>query len=200
MAIKILIVEDEPLISEELDFILSKEGHQIVGRAYNGLDALDMLFTRKPQLVLLDIMLSHAMSGLDIAKIIKEKYNIPFVFITSFSDKDTLQSARSLFPAGYIVKPFKKKDIIATIEILAFKIEHENKSPYKSITDINQFLTDHITPKEYEILIDVVEGLNNEEISNKHFVSVNTVKTHLKRVFAKLEVNSRTQVSSKIRN
>lgn len=199
MATKILIVEDEPLISADLELILSKEGYNIVGKAYNGVDALDMLHTRQPQIVLLDIVLSHAMSGLDVAQIINEKYKIPFIFITSFSDKDTLNKAKNLYPAGYIVKPFKKKDIIATVEILNFKVENETKSPYKTMEEINQSLFDRITPKEYEILIDVVEGLSNEKISEKHFVSINTVKTHLKRVFTKLDINSRTQVSLKMR-
>ena len=94
----ILIVEDEPIIAEDLATLLQKEGHSIVGIANTGEEALDMLANRSPKMVLLDIALNTSMSGLEVAEIINEKYHIPFIFITSFSDNYTLDRVRNLFP------------------------------------------------------------------------------------------------------
>ncbi len=199
MSIKILIVEDEPLICEDLASILTKEGYLVIGQAYDGITALDMIHNRKPEIVLLDISLDHLMSGLDIAKIINEKYGIPFIFITSYSDKQTLDQAKNLLPEGYIVKPFKKKDILATLEIVAHRVKiQKQKSPYYSLDELNQDLEDHITPKEYEIMMDTAAGCSNEKIGEKHFISLNTVKTHIKRIFSKLEIESRSQIAGKM--
>ncbi len=199
MAIKILIVEDEPLISEDLAQMLQSAGYNVVGQAYDGSEALDMIYNRNPDLVLLDISLGHQMSGLDIALVLNEKYGIPFIFITSFFDKQTLEAAKNLLPQGYIVKPFQKKNILSSLEIIAFRIKKAKSSSHnKSIEEINESISDHITPKEYEILLDVAEGLSNEEISIKHFITQNTVKTHLKKIFLKLELGSRSQLASKI--
>ncbi len=199
MSVKILIVEDEPLISEDLSFILNNEGYHVIGQAYEGVTALDMIHNRKPDIILLDIALDHQMSGLDVASHINNKYGLPFIFITSFSDKLTLDLAKNLLPQGYIVKPFKKKDILATLEIVAHRVMIQNqKSQYYSLGELNQALEDHITPKEYEILLDVASGMSNEKITEKHFISLNTVKTHLKRIFAKLAIINRSQVASRV--
>jgi DNA-binding NarL/FixJ family response regulator len=199
MSIKILIVEDEPLICEDLANILTKEGYQVIGQAYDGVTAMDMIYNRKPEIVLLDISLDHQMSGLDIAKIINEKYDIPFIFITSYSDKQTLDQAKNLLPEGYIVKPFKKKDILTTLEIVAHRVKiQKQKSQYFSLYELNQRLSDHITPKEYEIMMDIAAGCSNEKIGEKHYISLNTVKTHLKRIFSKLDISSRNQIAGKM--
>jgi len=199
MSLKILIVEDEPLISEDIASIITKEGYQVIGQAYDGISAMDIIHNRKPDIVLLDISLDHQMSGIDIAKIINDKYNIPFIFITSYSDKQTLDQAKNLLPEGYIVKPFKKKDILATLEIVAHRVKiQKQKSPYFSLEEMNQGLEDHITPKEYDILLDVVSGMSNEKICEKHYISLNTVKTHMKRIFVKLEIENRSQIAAKM--
>ncbi len=197
MPVKILIVEDEPLISEDLAFILDKEGYQVVGQAYEGSTALDMIHNRQPDIILLDIALDHQMSGLDVALILNQKYGLPFIFITSFSDKMTLDLAKNLLPQGYIVKPFKKKDILATLEIVAHRVMiQKQKTQYYSLEELNQSFEEHITPKEYEILQDVAHGMSNEKIGEKHFISLNTVKTHLKSIFTKMDITSRSQVAS----
>jgi len=199
MSCKILIVEDEPMISEDLAMIVSGAGYNVIGQAYDGLTAMDMMHNRHPDIILLDISLDHQMSGIDIAAQINEKFQLPFIFITSFSDKHTLDKAKSVLPQGYIVKPFKKSDILATLEIVAFRsLEQNKKSPYLTVDEVNLKLTDHLTLKEYEILLDIVEGLSNEQIGEKHFIALNTVKTHLKRSFVKMDIMSRTQVASKL--
>jgi DNA-binding LytR/AlgR family response regulator len=116
--LNILIVEDEVLISERLKQIVHSFGHTVVGIC-NSLDAVQKFdFSLEPDLVLLDIRMNGVNEGVEVAKLIKEK-NIPFIFITSFSDKETLQEAILQGPSGYVVKPFSLaeiKNVIANVE------------------------------------------------------------------------------------
>ena len=196
MPIKILIVEDEPLISEDLAQILKKEGYTIIGQAFKGVTVLDLIHNNTPDLVLLDILLSGTIDGLEIGKILSTK-GIPFLFITSFSDKNTLERAKVLLPEAYIVKPFKKKDIVATIEMIAHKITNR-KPKLLSQEELNIALEEPLTTKEYEIAIDFADGLSNQEICNKHFITLNTVKAHSKKIFSKMDLKHRSQVMGKI--
>jgi DNA-binding NarL/FixJ family response regulator len=187
------------MISEDLAMIISVAGFQVIGQAYDGRSALDMIHNRHPEIILLDIALDHHMSGLEIAAHILEKYQLPFIFITSFSDQYTLDQAKNLLPQGYIVKPFKKKDILATLQIVAHRLQVERQhTNFLSLEELNRRHPGHITAKEYDILMDVVEGLSNDQIGEKHFISINTVKTHLKRCFIKMGISSRSQVASRI--
>lgn len=195
MPIRILITEDEPLICSDLASIVTAEAYQVVGTAFDGHTALELIHSRRPDIVLLDIGLPGQLTGLDVAEQINKNFGIPFIFITSYSDRDTLQVAKSLLPEGYIVKPFKKKDILTTLEIVSFRVQHQKtKGNFRSLEEINTGLSDNITKKEYEILVDVTNGLTNEMIAEKHFISLNTVKTHLKRIFTKLDISTRNKI------
>lgn len=196
--VRILIVEDEPLIAEDLAMILRKEGHRIVGIAHDGPQALDLLNKGTTDIALLDIALSPSMSGFDIAEIINERYQIPFLFITSFSDRTTLEKAKSLLPEGYITKPFKKKDVLANIEIVSYRLSKQHSDPFFNLGELNDSLPTPLTDAEYEVLLILSEGLTNEQIAHTRHLSVNTIKTHLKNIYAKLGVRSRTQAVQKI--
>ena len=193
MGSKILIVEDEPLIAEDLSMMLGKEGYTVIGVAHEGATALDLLHSQRPDLVLLDIALDTSMSGFDVAEIINEKYQIPFIFITSFSDKYTLDRAKEVDPTGYIVKPFKKKDVVANVALALHKHKSKSATIFIALEEINQILSKPISEKEYTLLMDIARGKTNQDLCDEHFISMNTVKTHLKRIFSKMDVKSRTQ-------
>lgn len=195
---RILIVEDEAIIAEDLSMILQKEGHTVCGIANDGATALDFIHNRKPEIILLDISLGTSISGLEVAEIINQKYHLPFIFITSFSDQYTLEKVRDLQPEGYIMKPFKRKDVIANVNILSFKTEHKPTGKFKTFEEINAELFTPLTPKEYELVIDLAIGKSNTDMASDHNISHNTVKTHLKRIFSKMEVDSRTVAAVKI--
>ena len=198
MGNRILIVEDEPLIAADLNIMLQKEGYNVVCIAHEGSVALDLLYNQSPDLALLDVALDSSMSGFDIAKIINEKYRIPFIFITSFSDKYTLDKAKEVEPAGFIVKPFKKKNVCANVELALHRKYAQSNSIFLSLEKLNLKFQQPISEKEYELIMDIAKGKTNQELCDKHFISVNTVKTHLKRIFAKLGVSNRTQMVAKV--
>ena len=198
--IKVLIVEDEPLIAADISMILGDIDYEIAGIAYDSTTALDYLAVRHPDLVLLDIAIQGDKDGIDIAKIINEKYKLPFIFITSFSDKVTVDRAKYTLPYGYIVKPFKEKDIFSTIEMALFRFAAENRNPFPTLEIVNTVSLQRVTEKEYEVLQLVGKGLTNKQIAEKLYISVNTVKSHLKKLLTKLDAPNRSTAIAKVRN
>lgn len=119
----IFIIEDELLIAEMLKEMLLDLNYKVVGIANNYEGAVEFLSqNQKPNLCLVDINLESEKNGFDIVKFIKEKYQIPFIFLTSYSDKKTIQEAVSFEPEAYIIKPFKPNDLFTTIEIAKKKL------------------------------------------------------------------------------
>jgi DNA-binding LytR/AlgR family response regulator len=129
---RILIVEDEASISESLEDLLELLGHQVVGIADTGEEALIKLKETKPDLVLLDIQLKGKMDGVDLAHLIKETYHLPFIFTTAFADDQIIARARAEGPYGYLVKPYGLKDIKAAIEIALYNFEAQQKTTSSS--------------------------------------------------------------------
>ena len=196
-SIKALIIEDEPLIAEDIRDYLSSMDYQPMDVAYSKEQALRFLDKYDLDIVLLDINLGGKTDGIEIAKIINKKYKIPFVYLTSYSDRTTLEMAKITHPWGYLVKPFQEHDLYTTLEIAIFNFSKSIKPNNWSIDTINNKLNQALTQKEFEILTDLYDGKTNKKLAELHFVSINTVKTHLKNIFEKLEVRTRTAAISK---
>ena len=194
MSLRILIVEDEPIISDDIESTLLSNDYDVAGKAYSSTQALDMLLTRYPDLVLLDIAIKGDKDGINIATIIREKYHIPFIFLTSYSDKETLDRAKPTMPYGYIVKPFKDRDLLTAIEMGMYRFSSENNTVPIIKENIEQKNNVQLTKMEYSILILIWEGKSNKAISEALFISVNTVKTHVKNTFEKFGVRSRNEL------
>ncbi|MBP6235924.1 MAG: response regulator transcription factor [Saprospiraceae bacterium] len=194
MSLRILIVEDEPIISDDIESTLLSNDYDVAGKAYSSTQALDMLLSRYPDLVLLDIAIKGDKDGIDIATIIREKYHIPFIFLTSYSDKVTLDRAKPTMPYGYIVKPFKDRDLLTTIEMGMYRFSSENNIVPIIKKNIEQKNNVQLTKMEYSILMLIWEGKSNKAISEALFISVNTVKTHVKNTFEKFGVRSRNEL------
>ena len=199
--LRILIVEDEPVIAENISMYLNNEDFEVSGIAYDNMEAKEQLHTNTPDAVILDINLSSNEDGIDIANLINSNYQLPFLFLTSHSDKQTLQRAKAVKPSGYIVKPFNEKTLLASLEIgisnHAAEINHS--LPKLSKEKINKHLLSKLSEREFEIAQLIYEGMTNTQIAEKAFVSTNTVKTHLKNIYLKLDANTRLQVIQKLR-
>ncbi|MCF6336180.1 MAG: response regulator, partial [Spirochaetales bacterium] len=124
---KILIVEDERIIAMDLRRRLMRFGYPDPVITTNGLDALKSIDENKPNVILMDIMLSSDFDGIETATIIKEKYNIPLIFLTAYSDEKTVERAKKAEPYGYILKPFKEKELYTTIDIAIYKFQSNEK-------------------------------------------------------------------------
>lgn len=198
--IKVLVIEDEPIIAEDIYFCLTNDDFEVVGTAYKVSEALDLLKITSPDIVLLDINLNGDMDGIEIAEYINQNYHLPFVFLTSYADKATIARAKHTAPCAYIVKPFKEADLIASLEIGLFNFSRRSPKISWNIEDLQKQLQENITPKEFEILQDIYEGKTNKQICERHFLSLNTIKTHVRNLYMKLDVHSRSAAVAKIRS
>ncbi|MGB0293598.1 MAG: response regulator [Flavobacteriaceae bacterium] len=115
--VRILIVEDNVIIADDMQSMLEEIGYEIVSSVMAYEQAVKVLAESDVDLVLIDIVLASDKTGIDLGKHIREKYNIPFVFITSNSDRSTVESAKLVKPNGYLVKPFEQQDLYTAIEI-----------------------------------------------------------------------------------
>jgi DNA-binding LytR/AlgR family response regulator len=132
-----LIVEDEPLIADNIAFILEDEGYEVIGKAIDTEEAIAFLEHELPDLLLLDISLDgDDEDGVDLAHTINNNYQVPFVFITSHADKLTINRVKKTNPKGFIIKPFKPADILSTLAIVFYK----NKTPQNTHTETSFFV------------------------------------------------------------
>jgi DNA-binding LytR/AlgR family response regulator len=126
---RFLIVEDELLIAENISVILTGCGYNDIRIATSVPEAEKEIQDKKPDLVLTDINLEADRSGIDLGHLLNKKYHIPFIYITSHSSFDILQKAKHTLPNAYIVKPFKKEDLIVAIELALFNINTRSLHP-----------------------------------------------------------------------
>jgi CheY-like chemotaxis protein/DNA-binding PadR family transcriptional regulator len=131
---KILVVDDEAIITMQLEERLSAMGYTVAGMAASGEDAVDKARRIRPDLVLMDIVMPGKMNGIEAAKIVTQELDIPVVFITSYADDKIIEQAKSVRPYGYIVKPFNELEIKAAIEVALFRkaTEQEEQKVRKS--------------------------------------------------------------------
>jgi DNA-binding LytR/AlgR family response regulator len=116
--VKVLVVEDEIIIADHLCDTLEAIGYKTIEPAINYTEALIQIKNNKPTIAIIDIQLGGAKTGIDLANYIKENHKFPFIFLTSNSDKATINKAKKVNPSAYLVKPFSKNDLYATIEIV----------------------------------------------------------------------------------
>lgn len=197
-SIAVLIVEDEPLIAEDIKQTCIENNIDVAGIAYNLEDAVAILEEKKVDYVLLDIQLGDSNEGLEIGNRLSKEYFIPFSYITSFSDSKTLAEVKLTKPSGYLTKPFRNRDIIIQIELGLDIASRLQKTELISLKEVNKISMDELTQREFQVVLEICNGKSNLEISEVLFVSMNTVKTHLKNIFSKLDVKSRTELIHKI--
>ena len=113
--INVLIVEDEPVIATNISLYLNNNDFSVSGIAYDFDEAVNQLRHNTPDAAILDIGMENTDDGINLAEIINAQYRIPFIFVTSYADKETLQKAKRVEPSGYIVKPFNEKTLLATL-------------------------------------------------------------------------------------
>ncbi len=144
--VKILIVEDESIVAKDLQSSLKKLGYNVAGTVNSGEKALKEIENEKPDLILMDIMLKDKMTGIEAANIIKEKYGLPVIFITAYADDNTLGKAKIIEPYGYIIKPFKEKELQTTIELAIYK--HEKDEEVKKERDLYHSIIENKESKD----------------------------------------------------
>ncbi len=124
---RILIVEDEKIIALDLQRRLERFGYSICDTAAEGEEAVRKAREHRPDIILMDIMLAGAVDGIEAAKVIKRELQIPVIFLTAYADERTLERAKEAEPFGYILKPFKERELYTTIDIAIYKYKIDKK-------------------------------------------------------------------------
>ena len=123
----IIIVEDDEITALNLNLSLQKHGYNIVAVCDNAAQAKNKIQLLNPNIVIIDISLDESNDGIELGKVVRKKYNIPFIYLTSHSDDDIISQAKLTEPYGYIVKPFDPASLHATIQMAIFKYDIENE-------------------------------------------------------------------------
>lgn len=139
---QILIVEDEIIIAEGLQRKLKTMGYDVPVIVSSGEETIKIIKENNPDLVLMDIVIHGKMDGIETAKQIHSLFDIPVVYLTAFADEKTLERAKITEPFGYLIKPYKDRELQITIEIALYKHEMERrlKQSERSLREKNQWL------------------------------------------------------------
>lgn len=125
--IKVLVVEDEVIVAQDIAGRLKKLGYIVTATVASGEEAIEKATENRPDIVLMDIVLKGEMDGVAAAQQIRTKINVPTVFLTAYADEKTLERAKITNPFGYIIKPFQQQDLRVAIEIALQRHEIETK-------------------------------------------------------------------------
>jgi len=159
--IGVLVVEDESIVSKDIQYSLKKLGYNVVGVAATGQKAIDLCGEKMPDIILMDIMLKGDINGIEASTRIKESYNIPVIFLTAYADENTLSKAKVTEPYAYIIKPFKEIDLHTSIEMAFYKHSKELE-----------------ILKERDMLYNIVENKENKDFifvkSKSRLIKLNT--------------------------
>ncbi len=120
---QILIVEDEPIIARDLEETLRHLGYKVAAIASSGEEAVKKVEEQRPDLVLMDIVLKGSMDGIETTACIQARCDIPFVYLSAYSDSEVLKRARETHPYGYIIKPVTEHELHLAIERALFNHE-----------------------------------------------------------------------------
>lgn len=184
----ILVVEDEVIIADHLCMELRNSGYQTLEPALTFQEALLAINQYQPDLVILDIDLNEELSGINLGAYLTDEKQIPFIYLTSIDNKQVLNAAKATLPYAYLSKPFRPKDVTASLE-LAFVNHGALKRNLNQEALVN---LDLLTATEKVVLRKIAVGLTTREIAVQLGVSPNTVKNHRYNICNKLELKEGT--------
>jgi len=141
MTERILIVEDEFIVAHDLQMILQRAGYHVAGIANSVKNAQAILEEQRVDLVLLDIYLKGKLTGIDLAHDLMKR-EIPFIYISANSNEKVLQAAKSTCPYGFIVKPYRDRDVLLSIDIARYRKENSNNMKLSSELFMQDFIVD----------------------------------------------------------
>lgn len=178
--IRILIVEDNVIIADDMQSMLEEIGYVIVDNVIVYEQAVEVLKNKEVDLVLIDIILASDKTGIDLGKHIRDIYDIPFIFVTSNSDRATVENAKSVKPNGYLVKPFEQQDLYTSIEIaLSNFISVVKKDDSQEVEEekqmSNKVLKDSIFVKKQHLYYRIPFGDIQFIKADNVYLEVNTV-------------------------
>lgn len=188
MAIKVFIVDDHYMVIEGIRSLLQNESTvECSGHASNALSCLAFLQQQQPDVILMDINLPDK-SGIDLCKEVRTKYPSVYVIgLSTFNQQSFIQKMLDNGASGYVLKNATQEELLEAIQTVASGKTYLSDEAASSLRKTNTGDAPVLTRREKEVLELIAEGLTNNEIAAKLFISVTTVDTHRKNLLAKFE-------------
>ena len=204
MSVRVLIVDDDDLMRAGLQAVLSSDDTiDVVGEAADGSDAVDAVRRTQPDVVLMDVRMPRLDGIAATREVLAASPDVKVVILTTFEDDDYVFGALDAGASGFLLKRTKPEDLIAGVHTIAAGdsllspsvtrtvIDRMARRPLAGRTAPKRLA--ELTPREREVLELVARGLSNEEIAAALVIEETTVKTHVKRILAKLRARDRVQ-------
>ena len=189
---KLLIADDHTLFNEGIKQLLS-DNYEIVAQVYDGKEVLPAIHLKSPDVILLDINLP-SINGFDLAKEIKRSFeSLKIIFLSMYDENKFIEQAQQMQVHGYMLKHSTKEELIESIEnVLLGKIYYDPKlkKSHSNLHHDDFFVKQFsLTPREIEIIKLIKLGMDTAHIAEKLFLSEETVKSHRKNIYFKLNIN-----------
>ncbi|MFB2836314.1 EAL domain-containing protein [Floridanema evergladense] len=178
---KILIVEDEAIVAIDLQTTLEDLEYIVTAVVESGEMAIEKARETQPDLILMDIRLAGQVDGIEAAEVIRSQLDIPVIYLTAYSDKETLNRARLTLPFGYLIKPFEDRELQTTIEMALYKhqIEKQLRENTQWFTAILKSISDGVIANDRQACVTFMNpiaenltGWQQEEAMGKSFLEV----------------------------
>jgi len=198
--IRVVVVDDHEVVRKGIVAYLQTEDEiDVVGEASGGHEGADLILGTEPDVVLMDLIMDNG-SGIDATeKVMKQLPACKIIILTSFYDDNQVFPALEAGAFSYLLKTASASEIADAIKkaangenVIESKVAGKMMSSFRSG---EKKLHEELTERELEVLLSIGEGLTNQEISEKLYIGVKTVKTHVSNVLSKLEVQDRTQAA-----
>ncbi|MGG1593734.1 response regulator [Terribacillus saccharophilus] len=198
--VRIAVIDDHDIVRKGLiAYLETEDGFDIIGQASNGRDGIKLVLTEKPDVVLMDLIMEDG-TGIEATKeIITAGSVAKIIILTSFYDDEQVFPALEAGAFSYMLKTSTAEQIAEAIRKAA-KGETVMEAAVaakvmNSFRQKKQLLHDQLTEREFEVLCCIGQGMTNQEIADKLYIGIKTVKTHVSNTLAKLQVNDRTQAA-----
>lgn len=198
--IRVVVIDDHDVVRKGIvAYLQTEEGIEIVGQASSGFEGVEIVLKEKPDVVLMDLIMENG-TGIEATKLIINDYpDCKVIILTSFYDDEKVFPAIEAGAFSYILKTSTANEIANAIKKAASgENVIEPKVASKMMTNFQsqkKKLHDDLTEREREVLLCIGEGLTNQEIGEKLYIGVKTVKTHVSNILSKLDVHDRTQAA-----
>ncbi len=198
---KVLIVEDDPVIADDISSLFQSQGFEVIDVAHNSVDATNVLTKKKSDIDMLDVLLGPGMFSTDKPKTKRRKYHLSYVFLTSYDDEDTFQTTGQLAPSyGHLTKPFQDRPLLTTIKVALANFQPNQRTLKLEKDEVEKTIGQDLTSKEFDILCGLIDGLTYKQLAEKHFVSGNTIKYHASNIYNKCNIKRRSELVARLFN